>query len=89
MRAERVWCSGKPRAELAAHRPRRTVIGRAESRYGMAIEACGLTLRLEFASSAQLNSFAHHATAMLFPHFVGDAGFERLVPAECVEALND
>ena len=42
-----------------------------ENRYGMDIGACGLTLQLEFANSAQLNSFV--AATISFPHFVGDA----------------
>jgi hypothetical protein len=40
----------------------------------MDIGACGLTLQLEFANSAQGNSFAQRAPTMFFPHFVSDAG---------------
>jgi hypothetical protein len=44
----------------------------------MDIGACGLTLRLEFANSAQLNSFAQRATTMFFPRFLSDAFYGRL-----------
>lgn len=46
-------------ATIRRHRsmwlPRLTVIGRVENPYGTGIAACGLTLRLEFANSDQLN----------------------------------
>jgi hypothetical protein len=53
---------------------------RGEPRYGMDIGACGLTLRLEFANSAPLISFAYHATTIFFQHFVGDACRMTVIP---------
>jgi hypothetical protein len=46
----------------------------------MDIGACGLTLRLEFANSAPLISFAYHATTIFFQHFVGDACRMTVIP---------
>src|SRR5512135_1365806 len=71
--------------------PRLTAIGRAESQYGMVIEVCGLTRRLEFANNAQLIS-SQHATTMIFAHLAAikephSEFCERDVPAKMEGAM--